>query len=217
MTWGFFACDTANTSAIWHYISAKIDPPLKTYIIQTLKTKNMKEAGDYWRKHFVIPASQLLVDHLDDMKSSPESLQVLLELYERYHRCLFYCKEPMDLRHEDPESVLSPNFMEIYHKFYENLVDTLLSDDISKESENILCALLMDEERTKIGGKACDYRVSLLHLIKQLNKSLVTIGEQQVNTSIARAIAMAQERCKKIEEEEHAWSMGRSMRNGAGV
>ncbi|MGX8717102.1 MAG: hypothetical protein ACSW8C_03890 [bacterium] len=189
-----------------YYMKDHVEPILKSHIFRALKVDSLQAASAFWKRNFVVPVSQLLLDHSAEMKTDDRALQILLDLYNRYHRCDAIAMTGLSghsgdgvFTEEEPRYIRLANFQQVYRVFYDELVDTILTWHTPGEGENILCGLLLERsESTKIGsqyylGTAC-YSISDIKLISTLNKRLAVSGAQTVNASIARAVGIAQQR-----------------------
>ena len=212
-----------------YYLKDHVAPILKSYIFQTLKVDSLQAAGAFWKRNFVVPVSQLLLDHSSEMKTDDRALQTLLDLYGRYHRCdgigftgPNYWSQYGIFTEEAPGSVHLANFPQVYQIFYDELVDAILNWSTPGEGENILCGLLLEDDgTTKIGSQyyhgTSYYKINIVQLISTLNKRLAVSGAQTVNASIARAVGIAQQRYKQKQDELNARDTGAAMRAGAGL
>ena len=212
-----------------YYLKDHVAPILKSYIFQTLKVDSLQAAGAFWKRNFVVPVSQLLLDHSAEMKTDDRALQILLNLYNCYHRCDAIATTGPNrwatngvFTEEAPQSIRLAKFQQVYQIFYDELVDAILNWSTPGEGENILCGLLLEDDgTTKIGSQYYQgtsyYKINIVQLISTLNKRLAVSGAQTVNASIARAVGIAQQRYKQKQDELNARDTGEAMRTGAGL
>ena len=218
-----------------YYVKDKVEPLLKDYVYLSLRNKDLRKpdlpkAADFWEKKFVNPVSQLLLDHLTEMKKDEKTMQLLLKLYRAYHRCECIVLQDMEdlsiagvVCDNSHDSIFSEyrtqisrvplrKFREIRRTFYEELADTIVGWDTAGEGENILCALLMDDHSSKIGDKrypgSLDRAIDIVALVDELNKKMAVGPDPDTHSAIGEAIAIAKRRAKTKQEAIDAYVTG---------
>ena len=192
-----------------YYFKDNIVGPLKPYICQALRVSSIKQAGLLWERNFITPVSQLLIEHSEEMKQDAVTLQILLNLYRCYHRCDFIAARGMDWSDRKvflDSSAKLKNFSDVYQRFYDSLVDALLSCNEAGEMENILCGLLLKEDgQTKIGNKyykgTWEYGIVIEHLVDIMTEQLAVSQKATTSQSITNAFQVALKNVQEIKAE----------------
>ena len=215
-----------------YYYMHHIEPLLKAYILSTLRVKSLREAAIYWTNRFVKPVSQLLIEHSAEMKTDGKTLKRLLKLYRAYHSCEIIVNADFTGRlssrdaraagrfsEEELREINLPTgeiFTDVYHRFYDGLVDAILTCPGPGKMENILCKILRDssqkievDEKNYYGSDF--YRLNIIPMGLILEKR----GRMPVSAEIGKAIKYfnenrySRERAKlDAKEEGDAWSVG---------
>ncbi len=187
-----------------YYFKDHIEPYLKKYIISTLQVNSLEEAGDYWEKQFLIPVSNLLIDHSNEMLNhDSNTLQLLLDLYRTYYRSNFIgktgtlhgCGTYIDISAVEELA----NFAAIYQNVYNYLANSIVNCNQSenKEYENILCCLLTQKDKgitnnNKYYKGAWEYGLDIEHLL-EIVQPHSTINQETILPAISRAIEIAKD------------------------
>ena len=204
-----------------YYFKDNVEEPLKAHICQELGVTSIKQAGLLWERDFVTPVSRLLMDHAQDMQQDAVTLQLMLNLYRCYHRCDFIAARGIDNSYDKvfvDFSAQLVNFAEVYQRFYNSLVDTILNCKAPGEMENILCGLLQKPMgEIKIGTKyyngSWEYGLVIEHLFALIQQKLET---SQASEAINNAIQIAEGLAQQLRQENNnagvAYRMGYSVR-----
>jgi len=205
-----------------NYYENKIGKYVKQCIYQKLHVSSLQQAERYWTQNFITPTSNLLQQHLNEMKNNTDDFKLLLNLHRAY-----FCSDVVFTNKIDEAKL--KNFSTIYQVFYDALAETLLnSANNDAEMDNIHAGLLLADGRDKpfiIEGTpyqhAWYYGINIEHLLLDVYQRKACINQGNFSEKVYNALQVTLPKIRAEHERQAnidtATQMGYAARIAAGV